>query len=87
MTRHPEPRSPEPDCWFAPHRLGIGATPVTWQGWALTIGFCALAMLDAHLVHQRIAQVGIGVALTVMFIAIVIRKTPGGFGWRWGADK
>ena len=22
--------------WFRPKRYGYGATPVTWQGWALT---------------------------------------------------
>jgi hypothetical protein len=23
--------------WFKPKRYGYGATPVTWQGWALTL--------------------------------------------------
>jgi hypothetical protein len=26
--------------WFAPKKLGVGAgLPITWQGWALTIGY------------------------------------------------
>ena len=24
--------------WFKPKRYGYGATPVTWQGWAVTLG-------------------------------------------------
>ena len=27
--------------WFAPKRYGYGAKPVTWQGWAVTLGFAA----------------------------------------------
>ena len=27
--------------WFKPKRYGYGATPITWQGWALVIGFAA----------------------------------------------
>ncbi|WP_010184011.1 hypothetical protein [Sphingomonas sp. PAMC 26605] len=70
--------------WFAPHVFGIGATPVTWQGWAVTIGFCALLMLVVRFVHERIAQVGVEVALLLVFTMIVIRKTEGGLRWRWG---
>jgi len=24
--------------WFKPKRYGYGATPATWQGWAVTLG-------------------------------------------------
>jgi hypothetical protein len=72
------------DYWFVPHAFGIGAMPVTWQGWAVTIGFSALLMLDLRFLHERIAQGGVGVALVVLFMVIVIRKTEGGLRWRWG---
>lgn len=84
-TRDRSTRTPETDdAWFEPHAFGLGATPVTWQGWALTIGFVALAMLDVRLLHERIAQGGVLLALVVVFTVTVIRKTRGGFGWRWG---
>jgi hypothetical protein len=31
--------------WFTPKRDGYGATPVTWEGWALTVGIVAVVAL------------------------------------------
>jgi len=28
--------------WFRPKRYGYGATPVTWEGWALVAGFVVI---------------------------------------------
>jgi hypothetical protein len=28
--------------WFRPKQYGYGATPTTWQGWALTLGTVAV---------------------------------------------
>ena len=36
------------DYWFRPKRYGYGATPVTWQGWAVTIATVA-AMVGVSL--------------------------------------
>lgn len=74
----------EPGYWFVPKLFGIGATPVTWQGWALTIGFAALLVADIRFVHERIAQIAIGVALFAVFTGVAVRKTKGGWRWRWG---
>ncbi|GHH17256.1 hypothetical protein GCM10008023_21570 [Sphingomonas glacialis] len=74
----------EPGYWFVPKLFGIGATPVTWQGWALTIGFAALLVADIRFVHERIAQIAIGVALFAVFTGIAVRRTKGGWSWRWG---
>lgn len=74
----------EPGYWFVPKLFGIGATPVTWQGWVLTIGFAALLVADVRFVPERIAQVGIGVALFALFTVIAVNKTKGGWRWRWG---
>ncbi|WP_277971023.1 hypothetical protein [Sphingomonas echinoides] len=70
--------------WFVPKAFGIGATPVTWQGWALTIGFVALAVLDMTLMPDRVARIGVLVALLLLFTLIALRKTRGGWSWRWG---
>lgn len=29
--------------WFAPRRFGWGWTPISWQGWAITLAFIVLA--------------------------------------------
>lgn len=73
--------------WFVPHMFGFGFTPVTWQGWATTIGFASLLVADVRFVPERIAQIGIGVALFALFLMIGIRKTQGGLGWHWGVRK
>ena len=73
--------------WFAPKRYGYGATPVTWQGWALTFGFVALSVLLALALHNRPLQlIAIMVPLTVGFCVICALTTRGGWRWRWGGD-
>ena len=73
--------------WFVPKMFGFGATPVTWQGWALTIGFSLLILLDVRFMPGTIAKVGVGTALVALLIVIAIRKTQGGWGWHWGVRK
>ena len=77
----------EPGYWFVPKMFGWGATPVTWQGWVLTLGFALLLVLDIRFMPETIAKVGIGVALFAGFTVIAIRKTQGGWGWHWGVRK
>ena len=70
--------------WFAPHSFGLGARPVTWQGWALTLGFVALMVATIRLVPGKEPKVAVGLALTVLFVVLCWRKTAGGLRWRWG---
>ena len=78
--------SDEPE-WFAPKRYGIGATPITWQGWALTLGFVAIAILVAtKLAHRPLQMIGILAPLLTLFIVIIAKTTRGGWRWRWGKD-
>jgi hypothetical protein len=79
--------------WFRPKRYGYGATPATWQGWVLTLGFVAalfgitqalelsMAGPEAHL-----AGIVAAVALVIVFTWIVWKKTDGPWRWRWGSD-
>ncbi|HEX6783830.1 MAG TPA: hypothetical protein VF098_04150 [Sphingomicrobium sp.] len=73
--------------WFVPKRYGYGATPVTWQGWALTIGFAlittGIAVLFARQPLKLFATV---VPLLVVFTVICARTTRGGWRWRWGDE-
>ena len=71
--------------WFVPKLFGFGATPVTWHGWALTLGFCAALLIDIRFLPGEPYKIIVGVALVVAFATIAWRKTDGGWGWRWGS--
>ena len=80
--------------WFVPKRYGYGATPVTWQGWALTAVFVALLILAAALLlrgepssAKLVAFFAIeGILVAAMWI-ISFRTTAGEWRWRWGDEK
>ena len=77
--------------WFKPKRYGYGATPVTWQGWAVTLG-TVLAMVAVSL-SLRLTAKGLW-ALVALFVfdaaavsvlgIVSYRKTEGGWRWHWG---
>jgi hypothetical protein len=77
--------------WFKPKRYGYGATPVTWQGWAVTLG-TVLAMVAVSLCLRLTAKGLWSLAALVLFdvaaiaalVIISYRKTDGGWRWRWG---
>ena len=74
--------------WFAPKRYGLGATPVTWQGWALTLGLVGiLILLSRTFAGRPILLFAAAVPLVVAFVVIVARTTRGGWHWRWGEDE
>jgi hypothetical protein len=77
--------------WFKAKRYGYGATPVTWQGWAVTIG-TVLAVVAVSLGLRLTAKSLWALAALVLFDAVAVsarvivsyRKTDGGWRWRWG---
>jgi hypothetical protein len=72
--------------WFAPKRYGYGSgTPISWQGWAITTAFVALAMLIALKFADRPLLVFAALApLTIVLMVICAKTTRGGWRWRWG---
>jgi hypothetical protein len=74
--------------WFAPKRYGYGSgMPISWQGWALTLGFSAIAIGLAVLLRRHPLQmVAALVPLTIALMVTCARTTRGGWRWRWG-DK
>lgn len=74
--------------WFAPKRFGYGAgLPISWQGWALTIGFVALAIgLGLLFRGEPLKLVSILAPFLIAFIVICARTTRGGWRWRWGNE-
>jgi uncharacterized membrane protein YphA (DoxX/SURF4 family) len=76
------------DEWFAPKRIGAGpGLPISWQGWALLVGFVVLIGLATPLAHYSlIAFLSVVTMLTTAFVVIAARKTRGGWRWHNGED-
>jgi hypothetical protein len=73
--------------WFAPKRYGYGSgLPISWQGWALLLGYLAIAVGLALTVrkHSAVQFLAAIIPLTVAFAVICARTTKGGWRWRWG---
>ncbi|HVW55747.1 MAG TPA: hypothetical protein VHC00_08710 [Rhizobiaceae bacterium] len=79
--------------WFRPKRYGYGATPVTWQGWSVTLGTVAAMVavsLTLRLTEKSVWTLAAALAFDVLALAalavISYRKTEGGWRWRWGSN-
>ena len=79
--------------WFRAKQYGYGAgLPISWEGWAVLIGFVAVlrgyAALVAHFAHGRALRLALvlagGAVLSGVLIAICHARTEGGWRWRWG---
>ena len=74
--------------WFKPKRYGYGATPTTWQGWAMTLGtvFVMVAVsLYLRLTEQNLWALLAFDVLALVTLAVICRnKTDGEWRWRWG---
>jgi hypothetical protein len=77
--------------WFRPKRYGYGATPVTWQGWALTFAAVAVIVVATltvmtHSALDSVFWLAVAIDFVVIFALIEIgrRKTDGEWRWRWG---
>lgn len=70
--------------WFVPKRFGLGATPVTWQGWAITLGSIALILAILRFVPSDMLKLGLIVPLLAGFVALAWIKTDGAWRFRWG---
>ena len=79
--------------WFRPKRYGYGATPITWEGWAVT--FIAAAVLGGSIVAMNqlvgrsdtagwLAWAVLVVLATFWFVQFCRRRTNGEWRWRWG---
>ena len=68
-----------PRVWFGQKRIGWGARPVSWQGWALTVlyvalGYVAARMLAAHHVALFVTAL---VVLTAGYVLVVVATSSG----------
>ncbi len=71
--------------WFKPKRYGYGATPITWEGWLLVLGFIGVVFLLALKAEKNMLLFLIEVLIiTILLISISKRKTNAEWKWRWG---
>lgn len=74
--------------WFAPKRFGYGAgLPISWQGWALTVGFAGILIALGLLFRSEPVRFGAAIApFLIAFLVVCAKTTRGGWRWRWGED-
>jgi len=74
--------------WFAPKRYGFGTgLPISWQGWALTVGYIGLTLALTVTLARHPSQLLPAIILpTIAFLVISTKTTRGGVRWRWGKD-
>jgi hypothetical protein len=77
--------------WFKPKRYGYGATPVTWQGWSITLATAIVVGLSSALAPifgaskpWLLVAIPIDLLLIVALFVVSRRKTDGEWRWRWG---
>ncbi|HEY1472733.1 MAG TPA: hypothetical protein VGF53_01465 [Pseudolabrys sp.] len=82
--------------WFRPKRYGYGATPTTWEGWAVTItfaGILAVSIVAMELLagptnfRAWLIWGAIVATATWWFIQFSRRHTDGEWRWRWGGQS
>lgn len=79
--------------WFRPKSFGYGATPVTWEGWLLTLGSMLMTgatilvaiLAEVHKwpdrrVYQAICLIVVGVT---HFSTIIVARLKTSDDWRW----
>jgi hypothetical protein len=79
--------------WFRQKSIGYGATPNTWQGWAVTLVGVVLIFgvviesLQITDQTQRFLFALPGIALVSLAMSVIAwLKTEGGWRWRSGKD-
>ena len=72
--------------WFATKRYGFGAgRPISWQGWAITIGFIAISIALALLFRDKPLLLATALVPVIATLLVITAKTTrGGWRWRWG---
>jgi hypothetical protein len=80
--------------WFKPKSHGYGATPTTWEGWALTLaGVAVIFGASWYFVNSGrgedwpavLAYLATIAAVVAVLVAVSYCKTDGAWRWRWGS--
>jgi hypothetical protein len=79
--------------WFKQKQFGMGATPVTWQGWLLMLVYLAIVLGCVAIVGaSQVSPWSLAAAAIIFVLATAVAfrwtylKTDGGWRWRWGNE-
>jgi len=79
--------------WFKRKLYGWGWTPVTWQGWALTVCYLVLVVAAALTLDENASINDVSftfalplILLTIAFLTITYKKGQKP-RWQWGEEK
>lgn len=80
--------------WFKRKLYGYGWTPVTREGWAVTIGIILLVILNAVRVELMgypesaiLWQAGVPTLALIALLLVVTWRTGEPLRWQWGPPK
>ena len=57
--------------WFGPKRWGWGWSPVSWQGWVVTVAFAAVGQILRNVLPPRRAAL-MALAMVAAFLGVVV---------------
>ena len=82
--------------WFRPKSLGVGAVPISWEGWAMTIGMIVYVIGLALFFEPRAFPAGAPIELAtlliwggltiagvVAYMIVAWNKSSEPWYWRW----
>jgi isoprenylcysteine carboxyl methyltransferase (ICMT) family protein YpbQ len=80
--------------WFKPKSYGYGATPVTWEGWAVVVAHVAVVLSCIAVLAVRdqtfftwLSTIALIIVATSVMVLVSLQKTDGNWRWRWGDSK
>lgn len=76
--------------WFKPKGFGYGASPTTWEGWAVVIIFIIYLLSLSFLLTQEGNSTKYLLLVFAGIIAVFLiskNKTDGEWEWNWGGKK
>ena len=63
--------------WFRQRRMGWGLSPVTWQGWAITAVFVAIAAVGGAIARGLAPLVVLLAIAAFIIVAVLTGEKPG----------
>lgn len=82
--------------WFRPKKYGYGFTPISWEGWLMTLIFVVALLLFAYVNNLFSSEISSGevfkfllniIIISLVFSLVSKNKTKGKLKWRWGKKK
>lgn len=77
--------------WFRAKKIGWGWTPITWEGWIVTIlyiipivQFSILANQESHSSGDFVIDLSIPFVINTIFLLIICYAHGEKPGWNWG---